>query len=647
MRVSFSGVRRFRLVRLRSAFVLPGASRSRLLRNVLIAGCIAISAGSAFAAQGDCGQPASTGESSNTSDAQAILREAVGLVTACDSAPCICDVNGSGGVTTADALTILRCAVGLSCVLACDCIPFDAACTSASFFLRDGELDAGWTGIAHDSELPRHHAFSARMKRTCSATTSIECLRDADCPEPESCVQTCNCNDDVSCELSGPVHQKRCADYLDPCSTNADCGTGVPCVHPLGPPIPFSSGGTPVCVTSFFESPLAGNLDAASGAMQISMTVRSRVALGITLQKPCPRCGPPDANPQIGDEFACDGGARSGEKCTVAAVTPDLGGTSFDCPTPPVGDVSPFEVVNRVGELTTGTTTKLAALPCNGFGFRGNPTVPGSNPKCTDRSGTGDPVCASNADCARCSEDIATECSSNDDCAGKGSCAEAPDQPVTCGFWCHCGFCDDDPSLPCFQSGDCPEGKTCQVGTGAGTQPNAPQQRPNDCSGDQFLCGGTNDDECATTDRASCSGQPYRSCEIDADCETFEAGVCRHEARPCFESRITRTGKASPPGTYCAYEDRACTTNADCTEPQDFCAAGTMRSELVALLCVPATQNPAINSVAGITGPAALRLADFVQICRCGDGILGCDEECDDGGSATGDGCDDLCRDEP
>lgn len=30
-------------------------------------------------------------------------------------------------------------------------------------------------------------------------------------------------------------------------------------------------------------------------------------------------------------------------------------------------------------------------------------------------------------------------CTHNSDCAGKGACAEAPDQPVTCGYWCRCG----------------------------------------------------------------------------------------------------------------------------------------------------------------------------------------------------------------
>ena len=33
-------------------------------------------------------------------------------------------------------------------------------------------------------------------------------------------------------------------------------------------------------------------------------------------------------------------------------------------------------------------------------------------------------------------------------------CLAAPDQPVSCGFYCHCGFCDDDPNFPCFGDED-------------------------------------------------------------------------------------------------------------------------------------------------------------------------------------------------
>jgi cysteine-rich repeat protein len=201
--------------------------------------------------------------------------------------------------------------------------------------------------------------------------------------------------------------------------------------------------------------------------------------------------------------------------------------------------------------------------------------------------------------------------------------------------------------LPCFQTSDCAQGQTCVAGGGTGTQPNAPQQRPNDCSGDKFICGGAADEQCATTEKSSCSDQPYRGCETDEDCENFNAGFCNFEARPCFESRITRTGSPSPLGSYCAIEDKVCAMNADCSEVEtDYCAADSARGERVALFCIPATSNSAVNNAGGLTGPGAVRFSGFTQVCRCGDGRIGCDEECDDSNVVNGDGCDDLCQHE-
>jgi cysteine-rich repeat protein len=66
----------------------------------------------------------------------------------------------------------------------------------------------------------------------------------------------------------------------------------------------------------------------------------------------------------------------------------------------------------------------------------------------------------------------------------------------------------------------------------------------------------------------------------------------------------------------------------------------------VALFCVPATSNPAVNSAGGITGPGAVRMVNYLKVCRCGDGIVGCDEQCEDNppNTVNGDGCSDLCQ---
>jgi hypothetical protein len=597
-----------------------------------------------------CGAPLFDGiqDGPLTSDALAVLRAAVGLVVpGCSGEKfCLCDVDCNGMITTADALRVLRRAVGQPVELTCCCaIPGCLACTSAEIFVRPGsELDYGWTGVAHNSDLIEGASITVRVKRECTGN-GAECEHDDDCTGNGTCEPTCNCIDDVTCEVTGPTHERRCVNDLSKCMTNSDCDLGISCVHFFGPPLPLSSGGTPVCIVNRFDGPIEGTANSDTGESSISTNLTSRVLLGIALDKPCPRCGALAQNPRVGDTFTCDGGVRNGEPCTVGGVSSDFGGTSADCP--PSGSAVGSDLPIRLANMTTGTTTKTAQLPCKFFGFRGNPTVPDSNPKCLDRTSMEDPVCASNADCRRCTEDIATPCTGNGDCMGKGFCGEAPDQPVTCGYWCNCGFCDNNASLPCFQTSDCSEGQACVAGGGTGTQLNAPQQRPNDCSGDNFVCGGAASEQCATTEKSSCSDQPFRGCESNEDCGNFQAGICNFEPRPCFESRITRTGSPSPLGTYCAFGDKPCATNADCAEVEtDYCAPDSARGESVALFCMPATSNSAVNSAGGITGPAAVRFRSFTQVCRCGDGVVGCDEDCDDSNAIPGDGCDELCQHE-
>ena len=54
-----------------------------------------------------------------------------------------------------------------------------------------------------------------------------------------------------------------------------------------------------------------------------------------------------------------------------------------------------------------------------------------------------------------------------------------------------------------------------------------------------------------------------------------------------------------------------------------------------------------INAAGGIPGPGAITFKSVIFACRCGDNDVGCDEQCDDGNNANGDGCDQACRNEP
>lgn len=617
-------------------------STTRFLAALVFGGLLLSAPAPALAVKGDCGQPSSGGANPAASDALTILKEAVGQATDCDAKPCICDVNSNGTITSPDALATLRKAVGQPVTLTCMCEE-GLACTSAKITTRPGsDLDSGWTGLAHDSDIVLGASITARVKRECSGGNDVECQKDADCPNGETCDATCDCNGDKSCEVTGPTHGKKCVTTLVDCETNTDCGVGIACVSVFGPPLPLSSGGTPVCVVTVFDGPLTGTADSGTGEARIQSNLRSRVFLGIQLDKPCPRCGAPEQNPEIGDVFTCSGGPTDGAACTVEGVSVDFGGTSSDCPPDLGASISGSGLAIRFSEVTTGTTERTAQLPCGNFAFGANPTKPGSNPKCLDTQ----EACTSNADCTRCTGDPLTVCDSNADCTGIGTCAEAPDQPVTCGYWCNCGFCNNNASLPCFENQDCPNGQACVIGTGSSTAPNAPQSKPNDCSADSNICGQFDTERCATSTKGSCSLQPYRPCNSEGDpaCPSNNAGECIIEARPCFEAKIERTGVPSPLGSYCAFENKTCTSNADCTGQNDFCAPDSSRAQTVALFCVPGTSNSAVNLAGGITGPGAVRLNSFMEVCRCGDDKIGCDEECDDANTTNGDGCDDLCQ---
>lgn len=507
-------------------------------------------------------------------------------------------------------------------------VPALLPCDGGTIQLRAGsELDYGWTGFAHDSELSAAIPFGFAVARRCTDDQSA-CEQDADCTNLQ-CEATCDCNADRTCEIAGPVGQKHCLSTLTDCETNADCGVGVPCLFMPAPPEPFSSTGVPTCTISSFDESLTGTADLATGEVQLSSTLRWRLFLGIAVDQPCPRCGHPASNPRLGDSSTCKGGQFDGAACTVDAVDAMFGGTSFDCPPELSANISGPGVAIRLDEMTTGTTTRTAELACANFPFRSNPLNSGSNPRCIDRRGPEDPLCASNADCKRCSDDATIACTSNVDCGGNGTCAEAPDQPITCGYWCNCGFCDGDAARPCFESSQCPDGQNCVAGPGTGTQPNAPQQKPNDCVNDGFICGQAAPGQCATTVTGSCSGQSYLPCPGESsECEDQNAGTCVLSVQPCFEPRITRSGSASPAGSYCPIEGTTCISNADCTADGDSCVSDVLAPRLEALFCSPSVSSAAVNNVYGITGPGALSWETFIRICRCGEGEAACGDVC-------------------
>jgi hypothetical protein len=637
-----------------------------------LAALIAIAPVSAYAANGDCSQPASTGDNPTASDCLFILRVAVGT-QACTPQDCVCDPSGDGNTTASDALRCLQRAVGQPVTLNCPppcgeggttttTIPTNGCtnplgcpgpkntCTSAEFISVIGsDLDTGWNGLAHNQDIVEGASVTLEVVRRCVDDENTICKIDADCPSGE-CRPFCDCDDpgNATCQITGPTVQPRCTNDLVACTTNADCAAGT-CERFFGPPLPLSAANTPACVTTFFAEDLVGTANAATGTGEAAAFLRSRVHLGVANDRPCPRCGAPGANPEVGDQFTCEGGPRNGSACTVDAVSPVFGGVSAACPPAITSNISGEGLAIRFLRVTTGTTEQQATLQCGGA--LGDVHPNGSNPLCIDDFSP----CSSNADCTRCTNDRSA-CASNADCTGGGTCAAAPDQPISCGFYCHCGFCNDDPAKPCFNDGECDAGETCNTGNSTtGTQ-----DQPNACA--DLACGGVDDERCCadgdpacsepTPLEGSCSIKTFISCsgnpgdERFGACERESAGTCVLEKRACFEHQIGRTGIPSPLGSNCVDDPDvgACTTNADCGV--GACVDDTSEPTTVALFCVPKTASGAINAAGGIPGPGAITFKSVVISCRCGDGTVGCDEECDDGNNASGDGCDEICRDE-
>jgi cysteine-rich repeat protein len=241
-----------------------------------------------------------------------------------------------------------------------------------------------------------------------------------------------------------------------------------------------------------------------------------------------------------------------------------------------------------------------------------------------------------------CLDDFSS-CNSNDDCAA-----------ADCGLYCHCGFCDagsgPDPDQPCFGDQDCDAGSTCASDP---SDSNLSQAQPNGC--ESLVCGEVTPEECCTVDDGAacanptsldgeCNGNP-NTCASNSECSLNGNGdECIFTPRPCFDSTIARQGVASPLGNYCVDDPLVaeCNNNSDCAIGE--CVPDSSEPTTAALFCIPATASPAITSAAGTPGPGAIEFRTALISCRCGDDVVGCDEECDDGNNANGDGCDQACR---
>ncbi len=471
----------------------------------------------------------------------------------------------------------VACTTNADCEAPRTCDPSIGICVSLS------DLDSGWTGHAHDSDLDDGVVTLTRLACPGPAPVCGECVIQGVDPAAGNC----RCANDTRTICDEPFR-----------SDADDCG-GATCDCYFGVPIPLSSAGTPACIVNRYSEDLTGTANVDLGESEVAARLRTRVYLGITTTQPCPICGgkcshsPTTAcayDDDCGAGNTClqdtpNDGVRDGLciegdhddlPCDVAGINPSFparsgarvggGGYSLDC-MPAVGiNISGAGLKLGVTQ-TTGVTTLEANLPCTG----------------------------GECHCKTCSASPQTPCNNDGDCAG-GSCA------VSSNF-----ACSDDSDCTGLDLGNCTGINRCQLATSVSCTTNADCKnrsggpcnpssctalggggvapRPNECTGG--LCSDLGDGESQCTDGPDdkmcdglvrANGQGILSCSNNSDCTANDPlnGTCSLlQRRACFPEVIVATGSAD-------------------TEFPVGAAA----------FCVPPTSNTSINSVAGLPGPA-------------------------------------------
>jgi cysteine-rich repeat protein len=406
-------------------------------------------------------------------------------------------------------------------------------------------LDTGYTGIAHDSDI--NDQVATRGNLICSGPF-------AGGPEPcGECLVTgidpsngyCRCENDNRTQCDEPF-----------VSDSDDCGGNV-CNCYFGPPLPLSSGNTPACVVNRFAVDVSGTANVDTGEGQISARLASVVYLGVNVLSPCPVCGGTCTAP----------GGKVGNPC----------GVDLDCDT----------------ALGSGDGVCANYDPTAGDGNRGGTCLFGANEGETcdvdayNATFPADPTPGSGG--AGLSLDCAPDPGKNVSGTGlkitldttTGSVA-LPVAAIACGFdaapeLCPCGVCSGDTAITCTSNTDCTGIGVC------GKLGNAPRQNTcandgicNDIGGGKGQCNQGSISFCDGITRADGTG--FIQCNNNADCAALgpAAGDCTlSSAQPCFLNPITATGVEDPNVPVA-----------------------------VAALCIPATGNSGINTVAGLPGPA-------------------------------------------
>lgn len=443
------------------------------------------------------------------------------------------------------------------------------ACTCAAGSERtsyaEGQLDNGWTG-------------------TSQGTKTVEPINI------DLLLFDCDGTSDPACQLYGPrggPYDFRCE--LNPritcdpfqCNPNADCGANGRCGQFLGAPLPLASGNVPVCVTTFFDQPVNGTLNVATGATDTNSLLKAIVFLGSAVNAPCATC---DALiEQVGQTGTCSAGgdpAAIGQPCVIQGLT-GFGPTSLDCPPLASSNISGSGLDIRFLPTTTGQSVlDLNGVPCT------DPAAAGFECPCDTCGGgpTPNAPCNSDAQCGAGGICGARRCvqgsNLNQICASDAECP--PSAPGSCGRpglatkpnGCESG-CDGgaNNNQPCANAGDCPSG-TCV--------PLCRQRAGDEIGQGECLVGPT---------RGHCSVEDFRGCANDLECNppplgsclTCQLGqTCNFDNLPCHVYPIQLQGEA---GAF---------------------SLGSSTGQSVNSFCIPPTTSTAVNQTAGLPGEGVI-----------------------------------------
>ncbi len=508
----------------------------------------------------------------------------------------------TGGIKDGNPCTLAGHCPGGTCVSGDSCV---GGANDGNLCLKAADCPGGTCDYGcYTAPDPVRLCKLGQCDRTLKGFPTISCVLDSDCT-------TCGggVNRGLACAVDGDCPGGECDDDAGPCkldrkvSVAGDCceagetcrgkcdSTGSCVIAFSGAPLPLSSDGTPVCVSSKYWTNVDGTQDIVNGESWAYYELRSVTRLSTMINTPCPVCGGWCQAAEAGaaatrsyldscegtcsDSLACDGGGNDGGACTTDANCPD------------------------------GTCEQV----------------------CSD-TGTCD-SCRFDSDCTTCGGGIndGDPCETDDDCPGDtcGSveiCTEAssncPDSLCQLDLLCNTGTNQGEPCRIEAQTGfgttsvDCradeltlissPEGlqvrywpfTTEQVTHTSGVGPNIACEAP---GFENYTC------PCPST--ASTIKTKPNSCN-------FACNAGAEEGLPCANNRWTGTGSA----TVCvggAGAGNNCDEDADC-EPGGACTGNPWHCVGGSALFEPCTTNAECTALGG-TCEDACPSGDCVPLC--------------------------------